>query len=79
MLRVIRSAASEQDVYEIALFIARDNPDAAIRLIDLTKHCRCLHRIHWPVVLGKNSRPRREVSQWETIFCFTAGQRTGLS
>src|SRR5687768_9009330 len=34
MPRVIRSAASEQDAYEIALFIARDNPDAAFRLID---------------------------------------------
>ena len=34
MPRVIRSAASEQDVYEIAVFIAQDNPDAAFRLID---------------------------------------------
>ena len=34
MPRIIRSALSEQDVYEIALFIARENPDAAFRLID---------------------------------------------
>jgi toxin ParE1/3/4 len=34
MPRIIRSALSEQDVYEIALFVARDNPDAAFRLID---------------------------------------------
>ena len=31
---IIRSDQSEQDVYEIAAFIARDNPDAAIRLVD---------------------------------------------
>jgi toxin ParE1/3/4 len=34
MPRIIRSALSEQDVHEIALFIARENPDAAFRLID---------------------------------------------
>ena len=34
MPSIIRSYESEQDVYEIAMFIARDNPDAAIRLID---------------------------------------------
>jgi|SRR5437660_3618068 len=34
MPSIIRSDQSEQDVYEIGVFIARDNPDAAIRLID---------------------------------------------
>jgi toxin ParE1/3/4 len=34
MPTIIRSHQSEQDVYEIALYIARDNPDAAMRLID---------------------------------------------
>lgn len=34
MPSIIRSSQSEQDVYEIAVFIARDNPDAAIRLVD---------------------------------------------
>ena len=34
MPRIIRSARSEQDVYEIALHIAKDNPDAALRWID---------------------------------------------
>ena len=34
MPSIIRSDQSEQDVYEIAVFIARDNPDAAVQLID---------------------------------------------
>ena len=34
MPSIIRSDQSEQDVYEIAHFIARDNPDAAFRLVD---------------------------------------------
>jgi|SRR2546425_4306670 len=34
MPSIIRSDESEQDVYEIAAFIACDNPDAAIQLID---------------------------------------------
>lgn len=34
MATIIRSRQSEQDVYEIALYIARNNPDAAMRLID---------------------------------------------
>jgi toxin ParE1/3/4 len=34
MANIIRSRQSEQDVVEIALYIARDNPDAAMRLID---------------------------------------------
>jgi toxin ParE1/3/4 len=34
MSSIIRSDQSEQDVYEISVFIARDDPDAAVRLID---------------------------------------------
>ena len=34
MPSIIRSDQSEHDVYEIAAFIARDNPDAAIQLVD---------------------------------------------
>ena len=34
MPSIIRSNQSEQDVYEITAFIARDNPDAAIQLVD---------------------------------------------
>src|SRR5262245_20588146 len=31
---IIRSDQSEQDIYEIAVFIAQDNPDAACQLVD---------------------------------------------
>ena len=34
MPSIIRSDQSEQDVYEIGVFIALDNPDAASRLVD---------------------------------------------
>ena len=34
MPSIIRSDQSEQDVYEMGVFIALDNPDAASRLVD---------------------------------------------
>lgn len=38
MPRVVRSAQSEEDLFEIAAFISRDNLDAALRLIDGFDH-----------------------------------------
>ena len=34
MPRIVRSAAANEDVHEIACYIARDNMDAALRWID---------------------------------------------
>ena len=42
MGRIERSAQSDADIYEISLYIARDNPRAADRLIDKFDHALAL-------------------------------------
>ena len=56
MPSIIRSDQSEQDVYEIGVFIALDNPDAASRLVDrFDEALKCLPRTHWPDAFAKKA------------------------
>jgi len=59
MPTIIRSAASDEDVYEIAAFIARDSLAAALKLIDtFDRKLRLLAESHTSARCGKTLRPR---------------------